>query len=255
MLYGICQTTTFNIKADKQLAQRLRQRFELPADPKLASTAGPVTYDGTMKLDLKHDPQSGPHTVKLDLNRLKEDAVDLDVTYQPRDDTRPMNLRLKANLPRRDPISVNYDETRRSSTSFNGVLKYSFNANDNSAEKTLRCDVDRKNTHDVTMTCRGERTTMTMDIDRNAGKSKVYVDLNKYPGQRIGFEGTRNPQTKELDATLYTLVSSWNIKRQPGRSITVTVKQRNQEVLRVEGTKTNDHEFQVRFSPSNVNLK
>ncbi|UJR15532.1 hypothetical protein I4U23_002471 [Adineta vaga] len=255
VLYGICQTTTFNVKASNELAQRLRQRLELPADSRLSNPAGQVAYDGTMKLDLKHDPQSGPHTAQLDINRNKEDAVDLDVSYQPRHNNAPMNLRLKANLPRRDPITVKYDETRKTQTSFNGVLKYSLNSNDNAAEKTLQCDVDRQDTDDVSVNCKGERTTLTMDIDRKAGKSKLYVDLNKYPGQRIGYEGVRNPQTKEVDATIYTLVSSWNIKRRPGQSTIVTVRQKQQEVLRVEGTKVNNNEYQVRFSPSNVNLK
>ncbi len=229
--------------------------MELPADPKLSNPAGEVTYDGTMKLDLKFDPKAGPHTVSLDLNRLKEDAVDLDVSYQPRSDNEPMNLRLKANLPRQNPISVQYDEKRHSQTNFQGVLKYSLNANDNSAEKIYQCDVDRPDDKDFSVNCKGERTTLTIDIDRNAGKSKVYVDLNRFEGERIGYEGVRNPQTKELDATLYTLVTSWNIKQQPGKSTTVIVKQKNKEVLRVEGTKVNNQEILVKFSPANVNLK
>jgi hypothetical protein len=255
VLTGICQTTTFNIKASNQLAQRLRQRLQLPADPKLSNPTGQVTYDGTLKLDLKPDPKTGPHTAKLDLNRLKEDAVDLDVSFQPRSDTQPMNIRVKANLPQQKPMSVKYDETRRSSTKFQGVLKYSFNADDNTAEKTYQCDVDRADTDDVSINCNGERTKLTLDIDRKLGKSKIYVDLNRYPGQRIGYEGVRNPQTNELDATIYTLVNSWNVKRQPGKSTTVIVKQKDQEVLRVEGTMSNNREIQVKFSPANVNLK
>jgi hypothetical protein len=229
--------------------------LELPVDPKLSSNpAGQVNYDGTLKLDLKHDPKSGPHTVKLDLNRLKEDAVDLDLTFQPRGDNEPMNLNLKATLPRQNPMSVKYEETLRSKTNFNGILKYSFDANDNSAEKTFQCDVDRPDSTDVSVNCKGERTTFTIDIDRNAGKSKVYVDLNQYPGQRIGYEAVRNPQTNDIDATFYTLVSSWNIKRQPGRSTVVTVRQKNQEVFRVEGTNVGNSQIQVRFSPANVDL-
>jgi hypothetical protein len=166
-----------------------------------------------------------------------------------------MNLRLKANLPQQQPMSVKYDETLRSKTNFQGVLKYSFNSNDNSAEKTYQCDVDRPDDNDLSINCNGERTKLTIDIDRNAGKSKVYVDLKGFQDQRIGYEGVRNPQTNELDATLYTFVTSWNIKRQPERSITVTVKQKGQEVLRVEGTKNNNREIQVKFSPANVNLK
>ncbi|CAF1233028.1 unnamed protein product [Adineta steineri] len=255
VLYGICQTTTFNIKANNKFVQRLRQRFELTPDPMLSNPTGHVPYDGTLKLDLKHDPKSGPHTVKLDVNRMKADAVDLDITYQPRHDNNPMKVDLKASLPRKNPISVKYDETLRSQTKFNGILKYSFNANDNTAEKTYQCEVDRQDAQDVSVTCKGERTSLSLDIDRKAGKSKIYVDLNRFPGQRFGYEATRDPQTQALDATLYTLVSSWNIKRQPGRSITLTVKQKNLEVLRVEGTKAGDREYQIRFSPSNINLR
>jgi len=208
-----------------------------------------------LKLNLKFDPKTGPHTVTLDLNRLKEDAVDLDVSYQPRYDNEPMNIRLKANLPQVNPMSIKYDETRRSQTNFQGVLKYSFNANDNSAEKTYQCDIDRPDATDVSINCKGERTTLTIDIDRNVGKSKIYVDLNRFDGERIGYEGVINPQTKELDATLYTFITSWNIKRQPEKSTVVTVKQKTKEVLRVEGTKVNNQEIQVKFSPANVNLK
>ncbi|UJR31139.1 hypothetical protein I4U23_018646 [Adineta vaga] len=255
VLNGICQTGTFTLKANNHLVTRLRQRLELPVDPKLTNPTGQVTYDGTLKLDLKFDPKTGPHTANLDINRLKEDAVDLDVSYQPRYDNEPMNLRLKANLPRQYPISVKYDENRKSPTNFQGVLKYSFNANDNSAEKTYQCDVDRPDASDFSVNCKGERTTLTIDVDRKMGKSKVYVDLNRFEGERIGYEGVRNPETNEVDATIYTLVTSWNIKRQPGKSTIVTVKQKTKEVLRVEGTKVNDHEIQVKFSPSNVNLK
>ena len=254
VIYGICQTTSFNLKANNQFVQRLRQRLQLPADSKLSSPTGQVTYEGTLKLDLKPDPKSGPHTAKLDLNRMKEDAVDLDVSYQPRAGNTPMNLRLKANLPQQQPISVKYDETLRSQTSFQGALKYSFNANDNSAEKTYQCDVDRPDPTDISVNCKGERTTLALDIDRKAGKSKIVIDLNKFQGEKIGYEGVRNPQTNELDATLYTLITSWHLKRQPGRSTVLTVKQKNQEVLRVEGTKVNQ-EIQVKFSPSNINLQ
>lgn len=243
------------MKANNHLVQRLRQRLELPVDPKLTNPAGQVTYDGTLKLDLKFDPKTGPHTATLDINRLKEDAVDLDVSYQQRYDNEPMNIRIKANLPRQNPISLKYDEKRNTPTNFQGVLKYSFNANDNSAEKTYQCDVDRPDASDVSIKCKGERTTLTIDIDRKVGKSKVYVDLNRFEGERIGYEGVRNPQTNEVDATIYTLVTSWNIKRQPGKSTIVTVKQKDKEILRMEGTKVNDHEIQVKFSPSNVNLK
>ena len=255
VLNGICQTTTFTLKASNQLAQRLRQRLELPVDPKLADPTGQVNYDGTLNLDVKFDPKTGPHKVTLDLNRLKEDAVDVDVSFQPRYDDQPMNIQVKANLPRTNPISVNYDEKRKTPTNFQGILKYSFNANDASAEKTYQCEVDRPDAGDFSLDCKGERTTLTIDIDRKAGISKVYVDLNRFAGERIGYEGVRNPETNELDATLYTLVTSWNIKRQPGKSTVVIVKQKDKEVLRVEGTKVNGQEIEVKFSPSNIHLK
>ncbi|CAF1402787.1 unnamed protein product, partial [Rotaria sordida] len=255
VLSGICETATFTTKLSNVLAQRLRQRLQLPTDSKLSNPTGQVTYDGTMKLDVKFDPKLGPHTFTLDLNRLKEDAVDVNMVYQPRNDNQPMNLVVKANFPQQNPISIKYDETRRSQTNYRGVLKYSFNANDNSAEKTYQCDVDRPDPMDVSVNCQGERTKLTIDIDRKAGKSKVYVDLNRFQGERIGYEGVLNPQTNELDATLYTLVTSWNVKRQPGKSTVITVKQKNKEVLRVEGTKVNNQEIQIKFSPANVNLK
>lgn len=255
VINGICQTATFTLKANNQLAQRLRQRLELPADPRLSNPAGQVTYDGTVKLDLKFDPKAGPHTVNVDVNRLKEDAVDLDVSYQPRHDNEPMNLRVRANLPRQNPISVKYDETRRTPTNFQGVLKYSLNANDSTAEKTYQCEVDRPDDNDYSVNCRGERTTLTIDVDRKMGKSKAYVDLNRFEGERIGYEATRNVQTKDLDVTVYTLITSWNVKRQPGKSTTITVKQKDKEVLGVEAKKVSDREIQVKFSPSNVNLK
>ncbi|CAF3221829.1 unnamed protein product [Rotaria sp. Silwood2] len=255
VLSGICETATFNTKVSNVLAKRLRDRLQLPADPRLSNPTGQVNYDGTMKLDLKIDPKTGPHTFTLDLNRLKEDAIDVNVVYQARYDSQPMSLTAKATLPRQNPISVKYDETRRSQTNFRGVLKYSFNANDNAAEKTYQCDVDRPDPTDVSINCQGERTTLTIDIDRNAGKSKVYVDLNRFAGERVGYEAVLNPQTKELDATLYTLITSWNVKRRPGISTIVSVKQKTKEVLRVEGTKVGTQEIQIQFSPANVNLK
>ena len=255
VLQGICQATTFTVKASNQFVQRLRQRLQLPVDPKIASPTGQVTYDGTLNLDLKADPTSGPHTAKLDVNRLKEDAVDLDVSFQPRGENSPMKVVLKANLPKQNPISVKYDEVLRSKTNFQGTLKYSFNANDSAAEKTYQCEVDRPAADDISVNCTGERTKLTLDIDRKAGKSKIYVDLNRFHNERIGYEGVRNPQTQELDATIYTLVTSWNIKRQPGKSTVLVAKQKNVEVLRIEGTKVNNQEIQVKFAPAGVNLQ
>lgn len=255
VLSGICQNGKFSLKASNQFVQRLRQRLELPADPKLANPAGQVTYDGKLDLDLKFDPKTGPHTLSLDVNRLKEDAVDVDVSFQPRYDNAPMNIRLKANLARASPISIKYDEQRNSPTNFRGTLKYSFDANNAAAEKTYQCDVDRPDATDVSIKCKGERTNLDIDIDRKIGKSKVLVELNRFKGEKIGYEGVRNPQTQEVDATLYTLVTSWNLQRKPGKSTIVTVKQKDKEVYRVEGTRVNNQEIQVKFSPSNVNLK
>ena len=255
VVYGICQTAKFNMKASNELARRFRQRFKLPDDPRLSNSDGYVTYDGTSKLDIKHDLRLGPHKAELDINRFNQKAVNLDLTYQPRVNNRPMNLDLRLKLLRQNPISIKYQETVRSTTNFHSIIRYSFNANDNSAEKTYQCSVDRQDVNDISINCQGERTKLTIDIDRRAGRSKAYVDLNRYPGQRIGYEGVLNPGTKELDATLYTLVTSWNIKRQPGRSTTVSVKQNNQEVFRIAGRKNNDCEITVKFSPANIHLK
>ncbi|CAF3434120.1 unnamed protein product [Rotaria socialis] len=106
VIYGVCQTATFNIKANNVLIQRLRQRLQLTADPRLSNPLGQVTYDGTLNLDLKHDPTLGPHTVKFDLNRLREEAIDIDLSYQKRIDEKPMSLNLKVNIPQQNPISI-----------------------------------------------------------------------------------------------------------------------------------------------------
>ena len=255
VLNGICQNSEYTLKASNQFVQRLRQRLELPADPRLSNPAGQVTYDGKLNLDLKFDPKAGPHKLSLDVNRFKEDAMDVDISFQPRHDDSAMNLRLKANLARSSPFSLKYEERINSPTNFSGTLKYSFDANNNAAEKTYQCDVDRQDANGVRVKCKGERTNLDIDIDRKAGKSKVLLELNRFKGEKIGYEGVRNPQTQEVDATLYTLVTSWNLQRKPGKSTTVTVKQKDKEVYRVEGTRVSNQEIQVKFSPANVNLK
>lgn len=254
VLHGICRTINFKVKANNDFVRRIRQRLDLPVDARLSNANGQVDYDGKLQLNLKANPRQGPHTATLDLNRLSEDAVDVDVSYQPRSQDTAMGLKLKAKLPRQSPIAVDYTENRRSATNYNGVLKYSFNANDASSEKTYQCEVDRPSLEDFSIDCKGERTTLAIDIDRNAGKSKVYVDLNRFAGERVGFELQRDPQTQQLDATLYTFVSSWNIKRDPGKQTVLTVKQKGSEVFRIEGNKLSPNELQVKFSPSGVNL-
>ncbi|CAF4425476.1 unnamed protein product, partial [Adineta steineri] len=121
--------------------------------------------------------------------------------------------------------------------------------------EAYQSDVDRPDASDFSVNCKGERTTLTIDVDRNAGKSKAYIDLNRFEGERFGYEGTRNQKTNELDFTLYTLITSWNIKRQPQKSTTIVVKQKTKEVLRVESVKVNDHEVTMKFTPSNIQLK
>ncbi|CAF4273760.1 unnamed protein product, partial [Rotaria magnacalcarata] len=102
------------------LIQRLRQRLQLTVDPRLSNPLGQVTYDG-----------------------LREETIDIDPSYQKRVDEKPMSLNLKVNIPQKNLISTKYNETIRSNTSFNGVLKYSFNANDSTTEKTYQCDVNQ----------------------------------------------------------------------------------------------------------------
>ncbi|CAF5229077.1 unnamed protein product, partial [Rotaria magnacalcarata] len=80
----------------------------------LSNPLGQVTYDG-----------------------LREETIDIDLSYQKRVDEKSMSLNLKVNIPQKNLISIKYDETIRSNTSFTGVLKYSFNANDSTAEKNI----------------------------------------------------------------------------------------------------------------------
>ncbi|CAF0952325.1 unnamed protein product [Rotaria magnacalcarata] len=103
-----------DIKANNLLIQRLRQRLQLTVDPRLSNPLGQVTYDG-----------------------LREETIDIDLSYQKRVDEKSMSLNLKVNIPQKNLISIKYDETIRSNTSFTGVLKYSFNANDSTAEKNI----------------------------------------------------------------------------------------------------------------------
>ncbi|CAF4465925.1 unnamed protein product, partial [Rotaria magnacalcarata] len=83
-----------------------------------------------------------------------------------------MSLNLKVNIPQQNPISIKYDEIIRSKTGFNGVLKYSFNANDSAAEKKYTCDVNQPYVDSYSMNCQGERTNLTIDIDPKTGKKK-----------------------------------------------------------------------------------
>ncbi|CAF4585559.1 unnamed protein product, partial [Rotaria socialis] len=251
VIYGVCQTTTFNIKANNMLIQRL----QLAADPRLSNPLGQVTYDGTLNLDLKHDPTLGPHTVKFDLNRLREEAIDIDLSYQKRIDEKPMSLNLKVNIPQQNPISIKYDETIHSKTSFNGVLKYSFNANDSTAKKTYKCDVNQSYGDSYSMNCQGERTNLTIDIDPIAHKKKFIVDLNRFTGERIGYETAMNFTTGEIETTYYTLVTSWNMKYQVGVLPTIIVKQKDQEVLRITSSRADFQGYKIRFLPANIELK
>ncbi|CAM4792685.1 unnamed protein product [Rotaria magnacalcarata] len=255
VIYGVCQTTTFNIKANNLLIQRVRQRFQLAVDPRLSNPLGQVTYDGTLNLDLKHDPTLGPHTVKFDLNRLREEAIDIDLSYQKRVDEKPMSLNLKVNIPQQNPISIKYDEIIRSKTGFNGVLKYSFNVNDSTAEKKYTCDVNQPYVDSYSMNCQGERTNLTIDIDPKTGKKKFIVDLNRFTGERIGYETAFNFGTRELETTYYTLVTSWMMKYRFGKLSEITAKQKDLEVLRITTSRADFSGFKIRFLPANIELK
>ncbi|CAF4270554.1 unnamed protein product [Rotaria magnacalcarata] len=188
--------------------QRLRQRLQLTVDPRLSNPLGQVTYDG-----------------------LREETIDIDLSYQKRVDEKSMSLNLKVNVPQKSLISIKYDETIRSNTSFTGVLKYSFNANDS------------------------ERTNLTIDIDPVAHKKKFIVDLNRFTGERIGYETAMNFAIGELETTYYTLVTSWNMKYRVGVLPTIIVTQKDQEVLRITDSTGDLDGYKIRFLPANIELK
>ncbi|CAF2137072.1 unnamed protein product [Rotaria magnacalcarata] len=142
-----------------------------------------------------------------------------------------MSLNLKVNIPQQNPISIKYDEIIRSKTGFNGVLKYSFNANDS------------------------ERTNLTIDIDPKTGKKKFIVDLNRFTGERIGYETAFNFGTRELETTYYTLVTSWMMKYRFGKLSEITAKQKDLEVLRITTSRADFSGFKIRFLPANIELK
>ena len=186
---------------------------------------------------------------------MREEAIDIDLSYQKRVDEKPMSLNLKVNIPQQNPISIKYDETILSKTSFNGVLKYSFNANDSTAEKTYKCDVNQSYADSYSMNCQGERTNLTIDIDPVAPKKKFIMDLNRFTGERIGYETAVNFDTGEIETTFYTLVTSWNMKYQVGVLPTIIVKQKDQEVLRITSSTGDFQGYKIRFLPANIELK
>ncbi|CAF0993491.1 unnamed protein product, partial [Didymodactylos carnosus] len=254
VVYGICRKSTFDVKTNSQLAQLFRKRLMLPDDPKLANVQV-VNYDGTFDLDLKHDPNLGPHTIVFDLNRLKEDSIELNLSLQPRTDSKTMGITVTGKLPRNDPISIKYDETSKTRTSYSGTLKYSFNANDKNAEKTYTCAVEKPADNVLNVNCNGERTKLTINIDGPKHIRNAYVDLNKYDDERVGFESAVNTGTNQVDVTLYTFVNTWKLQRQPQKWTTITVKQKGKEVYRVEGKRVSNQEIEVKFLPKNINLK
>ena len=166
-----------------------------------------------------------------------------------------MSLNLKVNIPQQNPISIKYDETIRSKTSFNGVLKYSFNANDSTAEKTYKCDVNQLYINRYSMNFQSERTNLTIDSDPIATKTKFIVDLNRFTGERIGYETTWFYFTGQTETTYYTLFTSWNMKYRFGVLPTIIVKQKDQEVLRIISSPGDFYGYKIRFLPANIELK
>ncbi|CAF4369622.1 unnamed protein product, partial [Rotaria magnacalcarata] len=221
-----------DIKANNLLMQRLRQRLQLTVDPRLSNPLGQVTYDG-----------------------LREETIDIDLSYQKRVDEKSMSLNLKVNVPQKNLISIKYDETIRSNTSFNGVLKYPFNANDSTAEKTYQCDVNQPYVDSYSMKCQGERTNLTIDIDPVAHKKKFIVDLNRLTGERIGYETAMKFTIGELETTYYTLVTSWNMKYRVEVLLIIIVKQKDLEVLRITTSRADFAGFKIRFLPANIEIK
>ncbi|CAF4449195.1 unnamed protein product, partial [Rotaria magnacalcarata] len=136
-----------------------------------------------------------------------------------------------------------------------GVLKYSFNVNDSTAEKKYTCDVNQPYVDSYSMNCQGERTNLTIDIDPMTGKKKFIVDLNRFTGERIGYETAFNFGTRELETTYYTLVTSWMMKYRFGKLSEITAKQKDLEVLRITTSRAEFSGFKIRFLPANIELK
>ncbi|CAF0906246.1 unnamed protein product [Didymodactylos carnosus] len=254
VIYGICQMTTFDLKANSQLIRDIRKRLMFPDDPKIDSVII-VNYDGTVKLDLKHDKDLGPHTLILDLNRLKEDTIDFNLSVQPQTDSQPLAIKIIGKVLDNDPISIKYDQISKTNIFYNSTLKYSFNTNDKNAEKSYICTVEKPDDKVLNINCIGERTKLTIDHDQLKRILNVYIDLNKYEDERVGFKFMINPKTNQIDMTLYTFVNTWLLQQQSEKLTTITVKQKGKEVYRVEGTRVNNEEIQVKFLPKNINLK
>lgn len=233
----------------------LRQRLQLPTDQRLANPFNQVTYDGTLNLDLKHDPKLGPHTLKFDLNRLREDAIDADISYQARVDEKPMSVDVKINISQQNPIYFKYDEILYSQTNFSGILKYSFNTKDNTVEKTYKCDVNRMSSDNYSIVCQGERTKLTLHFDQATGTKKFVLDLNRFAGERIGYENTFDVQTGKNITTLYLLTTAWSATAMQNRLSAVSIKQKDEEVFRVEIISLVGFDVKLKFSPSNIELK
>ncbi|CAF2073113.1 unnamed protein product [Rotaria magnacalcarata] len=182
------------------------------------------------------------------------DAIDIDLSYQKRVDEKPMSLNMKVNIPQQNPISIKYDEIIRSKKSFNGILKYSFNANDSAAEKTYTCDVNQPYVDSYSMNCQRERTNLTIDIDPKTGNKKFIVDLNRFTGERFGYETAFNFSTREIETTYYTLVTSRMMKHRFGTLSVITAKQKDQEVQCITTSTADFAGYKIRFLSANIKL-
>ncbi|CAF5157984.1 unnamed protein product, partial [Rotaria magnacalcarata] len=100
-----------------------------------------------------------------------------------------------------------------------------------------------------------ERTNLTIDIDPKTGKKKFIVDLNRFTGERIGYETAFNFGNRELETTYYTLVTSWMMKYRFGKLSEITAKQKDLEVLRITTSRADFAGFKIRFLPANIELK
>ncbi|CAF3757693.1 unnamed protein product [Rotaria magnacalcarata] len=182
------------------------------------------------------------------------DAIDIDLSYQKRVDEKPMSLNMKVNIPQQNPISIKYDEIIRSKKSFNGILKYSFNANDSAAEKTYTCDVNQPYVDSYSMNCQRERTNLTIDIDPKTGNKKFIVDLNRFTGERFGYETAFNFSTRQIETTYYTLVTSRMMKHRFGTLSVITAKQKDQEVQCITTSTADFAGYKIRFLSANIKL-
>ncbi|CAF1418431.1 unnamed protein product [Rotaria magnacalcarata] len=121
--------------------------------------------------------------------------------------------------------------------------------------KKHTCDVNQPYVDSYSMNCQRERTNLTIDIDPKTGNKKFIVDLNRFTGERFGYETAFNFSTREIETTYYTLVTSRMMKHRFGTLSVITAKQKDQEVQRITTSTADFAGYKIRFLSANIKLK